>query len=186
MYDHPEAMHLLLEKLALAVLEYLNAQIRAGAQAVQIFDTWGGILTTSSYQIFSLDYMKKIIDGLIKENEGRKVPVIVFTKQGGQWLEMIADAECQAVGLDWTTEIGLARARIGDRVALQGNMDPTILYASPIAIRAEVAAILESFGTGVGHVFNLGHGITPEVDPDRVAVFVEAVHELSSQYHGCQ
>lgn len=183
MYDHPEAMHLLLDKLAVAVTDYLNAQILSGAQAVQIFDTWGGVLTTGSYIEFSLNYMRKIISGLITENEGRKVPVIVFTKSGGQWLEAIADSACQAVGLDWTTDIGSARARIGDRVALQGNMDPTMLYASPDAIRREVASILKSFGAGAGHVFNLGHGITPEVNPEHVAVFVEAVHELSSQYH---
>ena len=183
MYDHPEAMHLLLDKLARAVTDYLNAQIQAGAQAVQIFDTWGGILTSGGYREFSLDYMNKIISGLITENEGRKVPVIVFTKNGGQWLEAIADSACQAVGLDWTTDIGSARQRIGDRVALQGNMDPAILYASADAIRGEVASILKSFGAGAGHVFNLGHGITPEVNPEHVAVFVEAVHEFSSQYH---
>ncbi|NQV71072.1 MAG: uroporphyrinogen decarboxylase [Pseudohongiella sp.] len=184
MYDNPEAMHQLLEKLASAVSDYLNAQIRAGAQAVQIFDTWGGILTPASYQEFSLAYMNKIIARLLPENEGRKVPVIVFTKNGGQWLESIADSGCHAVGLDWTTDIGTARNRIGDRVALQGNMDPTMLYASAEAIRKEVASILQSFGKGNGHVFNLGHGITPEVSPDNVAVFVEAVHEFSHQYHG--
>lgn len=184
MYDNPEAMHQLLQKLASAVTDYLNAQIRAGAQAVQIFDTWGGILTPSRYQEFSLSYMSKIIDGLHTENEGRKVPVIVFTKNGGQWLEVIADSGCHAVGLDWTTDIGTARNRIGDRVALQGNMDPSMLYASADAIRKEVAAILKSFGKGNGHVFNLGHGITPEVNPENVAVFVEAVHEFSEQYHG--
>ncbi|PCJ25919.1 MAG: uroporphyrinogen decarboxylase [SAR86 cluster bacterium] len=183
MYDNPEAMHLLLEKLASAVIDYLNAQIKAGAQAVQIFDTWGGILTAQGYQEFSLAYMKKIIASLHTENEGRQVPVIVFTKNGGQWLESIADAGCHAVGLDWTTDIGVARHRIGERVALQGNMDPTMLYASPKAIRKEVESILKSFGKGNGHVFNLGHGITPEVSPENVAVFVEAVHEFSSQYH---
>ncbi len=183
MYDNPEAMHLLLDKLATAVTDYLNAQICAGAQAVQIFDTWGGILTTQGYQQFSLLYMRKIVAGLVKENEGRKVPCIIFTKNGGQWLESIADSGCQAVGLDWTSEIGIARTRIGSRVALQGNMDPSMLYASPAAIRHEVANILASFGDGEGHVFNLGHGITPEVDPVHVSVFVEAVHELSSQYH---
>lgn len=183
MYDNPDAMHLLLEKLALAVIDYLNAQIRAGAQAVQIFDTWGGILTTQSYEQYSLYYMQKIVTALIKENEERQVPCIIFTKNGGQWLESICASGCQAVGLDWTTEIGNARARIGHKVALQGNMDPSMLYASPAAIRAEVANILSSFGKGAGHVFNLGHGITPEVDPAHVSVFVEAVHELSSQYH---
>ena len=183
LYNHPEAMHLLLDKLALAVTDYLNAQIRAGAQALQIFDTWGGILTSAAYREFSLDYMSKIIGGLITENEGRKVPVIVFTKNGGQWLQAIADCACQAIGLDWTTDIGTARSQVGERVALQGNMDPTLLYASTDSIRREVATILKSFGAGSGHVFNLGHGITPEVDPEHVAVFVEAVHELSSQYH---
>ncbi len=183
LYNHPEAMHLLLDKLALAVTDYLNAQIRAGAQALQIFDTWGGILTSAAYREFSLDYMSKIIGGLITENEGRKVPVIVFTKNGGQWLQAIADCACQAIGLDWTTDIGTARSQVGERVALQGNMDPTLLYASTDSIRREVATILKSFGAGSGHVFNLGHGITPEVDPEHVAVFVEAVHELSCQYH---
>ena len=183
LYNHPGAMHLLLDKLALAVTDYLNAQIRAGAQALQIFDTWGGILTSAAYREFSLDYMSKIIGGLIAENEGRKVPVIVFTKNGGQWLQAIADCACQAIGLDWTTDIGTARSQVGERVALQGNMDPTLLYASTDSIRREVATILKSFGAGSGHVFNLGHGITPEVDPEHVAVFVEAVHELSSQYH---
>lgn len=183
MYDNPEAMHLLLAKLAAAVTEYLNAQIRAGAQAVQIFDTWGGILSSNAYQNFSLAYMSKIVSNLHKENEGRQVPVILFTKNGGQWLESIAESGCQAVGLDWTTEIGSARGRIGSRVALQGNMDPAILYASPTVIREEVARILQSYGAGSGHVFNLGHGITPEVNPHNVTHFVEAVHEFSPQYH---
>jgi len=183
MYDNPEAMHLLLEKLAESVTDYLNAQIRAGAQAVQIFDTWGGILSGNAYREFSLNYMTKIVSKLHKENEGLRVPVIIFTKNGGQWLESIADSGCDAIGLDWTTEIGDARSRVGDRVALQGNMDPAILYASPAVIREEVATILSSFGSGGGHVFNLGHGITPEVNPDHVSHFVEAVHEHSAQYH---
>ncbi|MDA1371293.1 MAG: uroporphyrinogen decarboxylase [Proteobacteria bacterium] len=183
MYDHPQAMHLLLEKLANAVTDYLNAQIKAGAQAVQIFDTWGGVLTTGAYATFSLKYMQDIVANLIRENEGRQVPVIIFTKNGGLWLEAIANSGCQAVGLDWTIEIGAARQRIGGRVALQGNMDPTILYANPSAIRKEVGRILESFGPGNGHVFNLGHGITPEVNPDHVSAFVDAVHELSASYH---
>jgi uroporphyrinogen decarboxylase len=174
---------LLLERLADSVTQYLNAQIRAGVQAVQIFDTWGGILSGNAYREFSLNYMTKIVSKLYKENEGRRVPVIVFTKNGGQWLESIADSGCDAIGLDWTIEIGDARARVGDRVALQGNMDPSILYASPAVIREEVAIILKSFGSGEGHVFNLGHGITPEVNPDHVSHFVEAVHEYSEQYH---
>ncbi len=183
MYNEPQAMHLLLDKLAVAVTDYLNAQIEAGAQAVQIFDTWGGILSTPAYREFSLAYMKKIVGGLHRQSEGRDVPVILFTKNGGLWLEQIADSGCHGVGLDWTLDIGGARARIGDRVALQGNMDPAILYASPKSIRDEVSRILASYGSGPGHVFNLGHGITPEVDPENVSVFIDAVHELSAQYH---
>jgi uroporphyrinogen decarboxylase len=183
MYDNPEAMHLLLGKLADAVTDYLNAQIDAGAQVVQIFDTWGGILTPSCYQEFSLAYMKKIIANLTKEREGRKVPSIVFTKNGGQWLESIVASGADAVGLDWTIDIAEARRRAEGAVALQGNMDPTMLYASPAAIRKEVDKILAGYGPGLGHVFNLGHGITPQVNPDHVSVFVDSVHELSGQYH---
>lgn len=183
MFNQPQAMHMLLDKLARAVTNYLNAQIAAGAQAVQIFDTWGGVLSTHAYREFSLAYMKKIVQGLTKESEGRKVPVIVFTKNGGLWLEDIADIGSDCVGLDWTIDIGAARARIGHKVSLQGNMDPSILYASPQSIRAEVDRILRDFGPGNGHVFNLGHGITPDVDPANVAVFIESVHELSQQYH---
>lgn len=183
MYDQPEVMHALLDKLADAVTKYLNAQIAAGAQAVQIFDTWGGILSTPAYQQFSLQYMEKIISGLTREADGRKVPVIVFTKNGGLWLPEIADIGCDCVGLDWTMEIGRARELVGDRVAIQGNMDPSILYASPARIQEEVKRILASFGHGNGHIFNLGHGITPEVNPDHVTAFVDAVHEHSAQYH---
>ncbi len=181
LYNHPEAMHMLLQRLADAVIEYLNAQIEAGAQVVQIFDTWGGILTPSAYQDFSLNYMRKIVQGLIKESDGSTVPVILFTKNGGHWLEAIADSGCHGVGLDWTIGIDEARARVGKKVALQGNMDPCILYAEPKVIRAEVKRILEAFGSSSGHVFNLGHGIMPGVDPDHVAVFVDAVHEFSAE-----
>jgi uroporphyrinogen decarboxylase len=182
-YDQPEVMHLLLDKLAQSVIDYLTCQIEAGAQVVQIFDTWGGALSAAGYQEFSLAYMQRIVAGLPREHDGRPVPVIVFTKQGGQWLESIADIGCDAIGLDWTTDIGQARARVGQRVALQGNMDPTMLYASPARIREEVATILSSFGSGPGHIFNLGHGITPEVDPEHARVFIESVHELSGRYH---
>lgn len=182
-FNEPQVMHQLLDKLAQSVTAYLNGQIQAGAQAVQIFDTWGGSLSHAAYREYSLSYMKQIIDGLIREHDGRDIPVILFTKNGGQWLEAIADAGPTAVGLDWTTDIGMARQRIGDRVALQGNMDPTMLYASPERIRQEVASILDSFGNGSGHVFNLGHGITPEVDPEHARVFIESVHELSAKYH---
>ena len=183
LYNSPEAMHALLDKLALSVTSYLNGQIKAGAQAVQIFDSWGGALSSAAYQEFSLAYMRKIVSGLIREHEGRPVPVILFTKGGGLWLESMAEAGAEALGLDWTCDIGSARARVGDKVALQGNMDPAVLYSSPESIRAEVARILASYGQGSGHVFNLGHGITPEVDPENAKAFFAAVHELSAQNH---
>jgi uroporphyrinogen decarboxylase len=182
-FDQPEVMHLLLGKLADSVTSYLNGQIEAGAQAVQIFDTWGGALGHAAYQEFSLAYMRRIVSGLIREREGRRVPVILFTKGGAPWLEAIADSGADGVGLDWTVDIGSVRQRIGDRVALQGNMDPSVLYASPARIRAEVETILASYGQGSGHVFNLGHGITPEVDPANAGAFIEAVHELSARFH---
>jgi uroporphyrinogen decarboxylase len=182
-FDQPELMHELLEKLAAAVVSYLNGQILAGAQVIQIFDTWGGALSGPAYKEFSLNYMSKIISQLLSENDGRPVPVILFTKNGGQWLEHIADSGAHALGLDWTIDIGSARARVGNRVALQGNMDPTMLYASPKRIREEVALILQSFGHGEGHIFNLGHGITPDVDPEHAGAFIDAVHEFSAQYH---
>ncbi|SHF28152.1 uroporphyrinogen decarboxylase [Modicisalibacter ilicicola DSM 19980] len=183
LYDDPDTMHKLLDLLARAVTDYLNAQIRAGAQAVQIFDTWGGALSTPAYLEFSLRYMKQIVAGLIREQEGRRVPVILFTKNGGQWLEHIAEAGSDAIGLDWSTELSDARARVGDRVALQGNLDPNVLFARPAAIKAEVARILASYGTGPGHVFNLGHGISQFTDPERVTAFMDALHELSPAYH---
>ena len=182
-YNNPQLIHNLLDLLADNVIDYLNAQIRAGAQAVQIFDTWGGVLSARAYPEFSLQYMQKIVNGLIKEYDGRKVPVILFTKNGGLWLESMAATGCDALGLDWTINIGEARRRVGDKVTLQGNMDPSVLYASPKAIRQEVATILADFGAGNGHVFNLGHGITPEVDPEHAGAFIEAVHELSAKYH---
>ena len=182
-YDQPELMHHLLSLLADAVADYLTAQVNAGAQALQIFDTWGGSLSAAGYKEFSLKYMQRIISRLPAEADGRKVPVIVFTKGGGQWLNAIAECGAQAVGIDWTTDIHTARDLVGDRVALQGNMDPSMLFASPERIRAEVEGILASYGHGSGHVFNLGHGITPGVNPDHVTAFVDAVQELSPQYH---
>ncbi|MEA3299558.1 MAG: uroporphyrinogen decarboxylase [Pseudomonadota bacterium] len=184
LYNQPALLHALLDKLALSVIDYLNAQIAAGAQAVQIFDTWGGVLSDAAYQEFSLAYMARIVAGLERHSDGRGVPVILFTKGGGQWLEAIPDTGCDAAGLDWSTPIADARRRVGGRIALQGNMDPAVLRASPDRIRAEVARILAGFGPGEGHVFNLGHGITPDIDPDNVRVFIDAVHEMSRQYHG--
>jgi uroporphyrinogen decarboxylase len=183
MFDAPDLMHSLLGKLADAVTAYLNAQVAAGAQAPMIFDTWGGTLTPRDYRAFSLAYMQHIVDGLTREADGRRVPVILFTKGGGQWLEWMADTGCDALGLDWTLEIGDARRRVGDRVALQGNLDPCTLYASPEAIRRSVGEILESYGSGTGHVFNLGHGIHPAIPPEHAGAMIEAVHELSRPYH---
>ncbi|AKM46255.1 uroporphyrinogen decarboxylase [Edwardsiella anguillarum] len=183
MYSDPAALHLLLDKLAQSVILYLNAQIRAGAQAVMIFDTWGGVLTGRDYREFSLRYMHQIIDGLQRESEGRRVPVTLFTKGGGQWLEAMADTGCDALGLDWTCDIADARRRVGDRVALQGNMDPSLLYAPPARIEQEVETILAGFGQGEGHVCNLGHGIHPDVPPEHAGVFVDTVHRLSVPYH---
>ena len=183
MFDQPALMHELLALVAEAVTQYLNAQVASGAQALMIFDTWGGSLTPRDYREFSLAYMSRIVAGLTREAEGRRVPVILFTKGGGQWLEAMAESGCDALGLDWTTDLGDARRRVGQRVALQGNMDPCLLYASPERIRSEVATILASYGAGTGHVFNLGHGIHPDVEPERAAALVAAVHELSRPYH---
>lgn len=183
MFEQPKMMHQILEVLADSVTAYLNAQIEAGAQAVQIFDTWGGLLTPRDYKAFSLDYMAKIVDGLIKEKDGRKVPCILYTKGGGQWLPQMADAGADCLGIDWTMDLADARAQVGDRVALQGNMDPTVLYASPERVRQEVKSVLESYGKGTGHVFNLGHGIHPGIDPETVDAFINAVVDYSPEYH---
>eukprot|EP01093_Parvamoeba_rugata_P019062 TRINITY_DN8341_c0_g1_i4.p1 TRINITY_DN8341_c0_g1~~TRINITY_DN8341_c0_g1_i4.p1 ORF type:complete len:355 (+),score=93.49 TRINITY_DN8341_c0_g1_i4:1050-2114(+) len=182
-FAEPQTLHLLLDKLSDSVIDYLNAQIKAGAQSLMVFDSWGGVLSPRDYNEFSLQYMHKIVDGLIREYDGRKVPVTLFTKNGGQWIEAIAATGCDAVGLDWTINIGDAKRRVGDKVALQGNMDPSMLHGTPERIREEVATILKDFGTGNGHVFNLGHGITPDVDPENAGVFINAVHEFSAQYH---
>jgi uroporphyrinogen decarboxylase len=181
--EEPMHLHLLLDKLADAVIAHLNAQIEAGVQAVMIFDTWGGILSTEEYSAFSLFYAQKILRGLIREHDGRIVPRILFTKNGGAWLEQMADSGCDALGIDWLTDIGQARARVGHRVALQGNLQPEVMAGTPADIQANVARILGEFGSHSGHVFNLGHGITPDIDPDNVAILVESVHSLSKQYH---
>lgn len=183
LYGDPKALHRLLVKLARATTDYLNAQIAAGAQAVMIFDTWGGILSTPAYLEFSLAYMEQVASDLIREREGRRVPVILFTKGGGAWLERMAMTGVDALGVDWMTELSGARRMVGDRLALQGNLDPGALFAPPAAIRAEVARVLESYGRGPGHVFNLGHGIQPGADPDNVAAMIAAVHELSPAFH---
>ncbi len=180
-FAEPALMHRLLGVLADAVTAYLAAQIRAGAAAVQIFDTWGGALGHAAYREFSLAYMTRIVKGL--RDLGCEQPVILFTKGGGQWIESIAASGCDAVGLDWTTDLGQARRLTGGRVALQGNMDPALLRAPPARIRQEVVAVLDSYGPGSGHVFNLGHGITPDIDPEHVRALVDAVREFSPAYH---
>ncbi len=183
LYGEPALLHRVLDVVTAAVTAYLNAQIAAGAQAVMVFDTWGGLLSPTAYRQFSLAYMARIVAGLTREAEGRRVPVILFTKGGGQWLEVMADTGADALGVDWTTDLGAARARVGARVALQGNLDPAVLYAPPATIRDEVAKVLAAFGPGSGHVFNLGHGIHPHVAPEHAHAFVDAVHALSRPYH---
>jgi uroporphyrinogen decarboxylase len=183
MFDSPKEMHALLNVLADSVTAYLNAQIAAGAQAIMLFDTWGGTLSGPNYKEFSLAYMEKIVQGLNRESEGRTVPVTLFSKGGGQWLEAMAATGVDAVGLDWTTDIADAKTRIGDKVALQGNMDPCVLYASADRVEQEVKSVIDGFGAGTGHVFNLGHGIHPTVNPDNMTRLVDTVHAHSRQYH---
>ena len=183
LFDRPDLMHHMLGVTADAVTAYLNGQVAAGAQALMIFDTWGGVLSPRDYRAFSLAYMARIVKGLKRENEGRRVPVILFTKGGGQWLAQMAETGCDALGVDWTTDLSEARRLTGGRLALQGNLDPCVLHASPQRIREEVGRVLESYGKGTGHVFNLGHGIHPDVNPDHAAALIQAVHDLSPAYH---
>ena len=181
--DDPKTLEAMLAKVAAITTDYLNAQIEAGAQAVQIFDTWGSALERDDYRRFSLAIMQQIVDGLTREKDGRKIPVILFTKGAGPMLEDMVATGCDALGVDWTTSLADARGYTGDKVALQGNLDPATLRESPEVIRQGVADTLASYGDGPGHVFNLGHGITPDIDPEHLGVLVEAVHELSPQYH---
>jgi uroporphyrinogen decarboxylase len=179
MYESPRVLHRLLDVLARSTVLYLNAQVAAGAQAVMLFDTWGGVLTPAQYEEFSLRYMAQVVDALTRESEGRRVPNIVFTKGGGAWLGKIAAIGCDAVGVDWTTDLASARQAVDGRVALQGNLDPSALFAPPETLRAETIRVLDSYGAGAGHVFNLGHGITPDVDPERVALVVDTVRSYA-------
>lgn len=183
LYQRPDLLHHILAVNARAVTDYLNAQIEAGAQAVMIFDTWGGALSHAAYHEFSLRYMQDIMNGLTRKKDGVDVPVVIFTKGGGNWLESMAATGCDALGLDWTVDIGAARQRVGDRVALQGNLDPSILLTDPDTVRAETAKVLASYGSGHGHVFNLGHGISQFSPPENAAAMIEAVHSLSPAYH---
>ena len=179
LYENPKHMHQLLNVLADTVIDYLNAQIEAGADSVMIFDTWGGLLNKESYENFSLRYMSKIVDGIHRKYDEKTIPVTLFTKGGSAWLEQIAATGCDGVGLDWTVEIGEAERRIGSKVALQGNLDPSVLYASPEVITAEAYKVLDQFKGQTGHVFNLGHGITPDVNPESMKVLVDAVHSYT-------
>ncbi|KPK19147.1 MAG: uroporphyrinogen decarboxylase [Betaproteobacteria bacterium SG8_41] len=183
LYRRPELLHHILDVNCRAVTAYLNAQIEAGAQAVMLFDTWGGILGTAEFHEFSLRYLQRVVNGLTRERRGERIPNILFTKGGGGWLEEIAASGCDALGLDWTVDIGLARQRVGGRVALQGNLDPAVLLAGPDAIRAGVRSVLSAYGKGDGHVFNLGHGISQYTPPENVSVLVETVRDSSPAYH---
>ena len=176
-----EDLHQLLEILTLSVAEYLTAKARAGVSALMIFDTWGGLLDTPQYLDLSLRYMQRIVEELSAQVP--EIPTILFSKGGGKWLENIADTKCSAIGVDWTVDIGDARQRVGDRVALQGNLDPDSLRLSEDQIEQQVAGILESFGYGSGHIFNLGHGIKPDIDPEKVSVMINAVANYSKRYH---
>ena len=182
-YQRPDLLHRLLDHLTTATIAYLNAQVAAGAQAIMVFDTWGSVLTPAVYRSFSLKYMQRIVNEVTREADGRRVPVVLFTKGAGPLLDVMSTTGCDALGVDWTTDLAAARLITQDRVALQGNLDPSVLLAEPAVIREEVARVLESYGRGPGHVFNLGHGITPDVDPAHAGAMIEAVVELSPPYH---
>ena len=173
----------LLDVVANTTIDYLNAQVEAGAQAIMIFDTWGSALPPDQYRRFSLQRMQQILAGLQREKDGQAIPVILFTKGAGELLADMAQSGCDALGVDWTTDLAVARELTGDKVALQGNLNPSVLRESPDAVEEGVAEVLASYGKGPGHVFNLGHGITPDIDPDNLAVLVDAVHRLSPAYH---
>jgi uroporphyrinogen decarboxylase len=179
----PGALDLLLDRVAITTIDYLNAQIESGVQVVMIFDTWGAVLEAADYRRFSLRSMQQIIDGLQRKRDGQRIPVILFTKGAGALLADMASTGCDALGVDWTTSLAQARSYTNDTVALQGNLDPVILRETPQQIEKSVAEVLASYGSGPGHVFNLGHGITPDIDPEHVGVMVEAVHRLSPAYH---
>ena len=181
--ENPEALEQLLGTVARTTTDYLNAQIEAGAQAIMIFDTWGAALERDDYLRFSLAYMQSIVDELSTEKYGQKIPVVLFTKGAGTMLSDMAETGCDALGVDWTTTLAEAREYTSDKVALQGNLNPATLRESPDTIRSGVSSVLESYGNGPGHVFNLGHGITPDIDPDHLGACIDAVHELSPQYH---
>ncbi len=181
LYKHPEAMHQLLQKITTVTIDYLTQQVHAGVNALMIFDTWGGLLTTANFQTFSCDYLSMIVKAL--KINCPDVPVILFTKGSGLWLSSLAKTGCHALGIDWTCDLAYARQKVGVSVALQGNLDPAVLRSSPKVIRQEVSNVLKAYGHGSGHIFNLGHGITPDIPPEHVSVLVDAVREMSLLYH---
>jgi uroporphyrinogen decarboxylase len=183
LYRRPDLLHRILEVTTESVVAYLNAQIDRGAQAVMVFDSWGGILSHSAFHTFSLAYLKRVVDGLRREHAGERIPSIVFTKGGGLWLESLVECGSDALGLDWCVDIGAARRRVGNRVALQGNLDPAVLLSTPEAVKREAERVLASFGSGTGHVFNLGHGVSQFTPPENVAALIDVVHEVSARYH---
>lgn len=180
-YTEDKTVHKLLNTLTLSVANYLIEQIKAGVNAVMIFDTWGGLLTPLNYKLLSLAYMQQIVRSVREYN--KDIPIILFTKGGGQWLEQMAETGCEALGIDWTCDLHLARQRVGEKVALQGNLDPSVLLGSKQVIQQQVEAVLAAYGHGSGHIFNLGHGITPDVPPENVAIMIDTLHELSPFYH---
>ena len=182
-YERPDLFNNILEVTSTSVIAYLNAQILAGADAVMIFDTWGGSLTSKAFKQFSQNNLTQICNALTREFNGTLIPRVVFTKGGGQWLETLAETGADALGLDWSTDMAGARNRVGDRVGLQGNMDPAILLTNPDVIQREVGEVLSGFGEGSGHVFNLGHGVSQFTPPENVLALVEAVHDQSPKYH---
>ena len=181
LYEDPNSAHRLLDKVTSVVIDYLRAQVNAGAQALMVFDTWGGALSSVAYEEFSLSYMSRIVTALKNDSENQNAPITLFTKGGGSWLEKIADTGCDCIGLDWTISISDAFQRVGHRVALQGNMDPAVLYASGVKVSQEAIRIIREVGNRPGHIFNLGHGIHPSIDPEKVAQLVETVHKNSSR-----
>ena len=179
LFSEPQAMTLLLDKLTNHISNYLNAQIAAGADALMIFDTWGGLLSTSDYQIFSLEFMNQILNNLDLNPQGEKVSVIIFTKGGGQWLEQMAQTSADGLGLDWTVDINQAFNRVGNKVALQGNLDPSIMLATPDVVEQKAKEILQQVNGRKGHIFNLGHGITPQVPVENMQVLIDTVHKYA-------
>jgi len=188
MFESPQAAHTLLQVVTDSVITYLKAQVGAGAQSLMVFDTWGGMLSTANYQTFSLAYMQQIVSAIKSDQATKNIPIVLFTKGSGQWLEMIADTGCDGLGLDWTVDIADAKARVGDRVVLQGNMDPVVMNTGQQQVRDNAMLVLDGYGQhstqDKGHIFNLGHGIQPFAQPDNMQALVETVQGQSGKFHG--